>query len=259
MEKKYLISVLAIVALGFGLHLTSQQEAKKEKEQFIGTKQQAIDLINKLITDNSSFSVKLSHPLLPGKVRQWQQKGLVQFPTKQVLWEHFKKDVHQFGSYLHSLLDKNPQTGVYYHVENLQKNPTLYNALQDIQKTMALHEPKIEHLSPFKLDKESLEALQKIINLYGTQFYQNKLLDTIKEFFKGFEKEAEKIRAVEEAAEKKAAGKPTFDTVDRGDFDFDTTDYDIDYDIDLEPEYATQDYEDVDIDDSDDFISSFFE
>jgi hypothetical protein len=264
MKKQYIIIFVLVLALGYALRSVTQDnqvvqlEPEAETAE-IATKQQVIDLINKLIKENASFAVKLAHPLLPGKVRLWQQRGLIQFPTRQVPWVTFIKDVHEFGTNLHELLSRDPQTGDYYHVPKIQINALLYNNLQKIDQALSAHESKIEAAatSPFKLSKESLEALQKLINTYGTTFYQNKLITQISQLLKQFEPEAKKIRAQEEKAAERAGRKKVEDFVMP---DFDSSDYDIGIGEDFTlPSYDTSPDFDVDLDTSDDFIKSFFE
>jgi hypothetical protein len=266
--KKYLLLGMVISMSSYVVYSVSQQEAKKEvaNQAPVVSQKEIIDLINKIIKENASFAVKLSHPLLPGKVRLWQQRGLVQFPTKQS-WSTFIKDVNQFGTYLHTLLERNPQSGEYYHLEKAQKDATLYKNLQKLDQVLSANEPKIERTpSPLKLSKESLEALQKIINTYGTTLYQEKLLEQLDQLLKGFEQEAKKIRTEEEKAtaqagrtQRVAPQEFSFEDLELGsDFDFTSApEPDIDF---TTPSYDT-DSEDFsfDLDSSDDFLKSFFD
>ncbi len=268
MKKNIVITSAIVIAISFAVYSadepvqdeeTTKQEPKKEVV-LVATQQEAINLVNALIKGNSSFSIKLSDSLLPGKVRSWQQRGLIKYPTKQIPWVTFKKDVNELNTFLHSLLNKNPQTGTYYHMENLQKNRALYNALQKIERALATYEPKIiATTAPFKLDKESLSAMQKLINVYGVTFYQGKLLGLIKKFFTSFEGEAKKIRTQEETAAQRAGrGKA-------GRFEMPEISSDYGLDLGSEFDFTSPVYEPetpVDLDlfssDSDDFISSFF-
>lgn len=255
--KKNIVLVSAVIVISFALYSVDEKEKPKKEVVPLATQKEVVSLINALIKEHGAFSVKLSHPLLPGKVRSWQQKGIIKFKTS---WNTFKKDVGEFATFLHSLLHKNPQTGTYYHVENLQKNAALYKALQEIHAALGTYEPKIAPAT-FKLDKPSSQALQKLIALYGTILYQRKLLDVIKKFLKAFEVEAKKIRTEEETASKKAgrAKKESFEMpefapeyeLDMGaEFDFTTPSYQP------EPQYDLP--MDTDIE-SDEFIKSFFE
>lgn len=250
------IAFLSILAAGI---LMAAEDEKRETIKPISTQNEAIELINRLINANQSFSVKLSNPMLPGKMRMWQQRGLVRYPTKMTPWVTFKKDVQQFGSDLHQLLSQDPQTNKYYHLDELRKNHELYRQLQGIDKALKEHEPNIEMAKPFLLGKESLEAMQKIINAYGTAFYQDKLLEQIKQVIKGFEKEAEQIRKTQEKAQEKARGsRPEQIGVD----DIDIELYEpISYQApSYEPSYESEpafNLEELELDDN--FVRSFFE
>ncbi len=230
--------------------VVAQPEPKKEVAVTIKP-QEVIDLVNALIKKNESFKVKLSNPLLPEKVRLWQNRGLIKYPTKQVPWVTFKKDIDELNTFLHSLLQKNPHTDTYYHIAPIQKNRALYDTLQKINTALTENESKIIVTAPFKLDKPSLEAMQKLINIYGTTFYHDKLLERIKKFLTAFEKEAKKIRSQEEKAAHHAALptqklQPEVEAVEEG-----STDSDF-----LMPESEKVPL--YDFDNTDDFIASFF-
>ena len=122
-----LISIAAIATVyAMSNNLTTQKGAPKEPEP-LETQEKAVSLITNLIKMNSAFAVKLSSPLLSGKMRQWQQRGLVKVPT-EVTWDMFKKDIHQFGTYLYAFLGRDPKTGAYYHIDPLRKDHAIYNS-----------------------------------------------------------------------------------------------------------------------------------
>ena len=251
--KKIIVCALGIIGLHFALKSINQSERASDS---LIPKNALITLINKLNKENQKVSVMLAHPLLPGKVRLWQQKGILSFPTKQITWSTFINDIHQFGAFLASLLARNPQTGAYFHLEKLQKNRSLYTTLQNMEKQLKTYILPIQKETPFKLNKESLVQLQKIISLYITQLYKNKLLAQIKKLMEPFEKEAKKIRTKQEAIARKAEGK---------EFDFqayDIEDYESDSEYDDIQDFGAAQEPSLDFDfdlDDDDFVSSFFE
>lgn len=263
MKKQNIIASIIII-MSFALYCQVEQNGEKKPEPKkeippIITQQEAVKLVQSLIKGTAPFSVQLSHPLLPGKIRLWQQRGIIRYPTKQVPWDQFKKNVNEFNTFLHTLLNRNPQTGVYYHIDNVQRNAALINAFKKIEKALARYTPKIAQTAttPFKLDKNSLEALQKLIDTYGTIFYKDKLLSTIKKFTTSFEGEAKKIRTEEETAAQRARTKPaTYEpqpdySLDLGtEFDFTSPAYESETSTDFDI-FSSQDIED-------DFISSFF-
>lgn len=250
---KKLVFMFLICASGA---LIAAENEKKPEIQPVGTQNEAILLINRLIEANQSFSVKLSNPMLPGKIRSWQQRGIVRYPTKMTPWVTFKKDIQQFGADLHQLLSKDPQGGNYYHLDALRKNHALYKQLQVIDKVLKSNEPAIEMAKPLMLGKESLESMQKIINAYGTAFYQEKLLEQIAQTIKGFDKEAESLRKAHERAAERARGKSAQDSMEIEDIDFDSYEpggFEASLYEDEEPVINLEEYGF-----DDDFVASFF-
>ena len=252
-----LIAVTATAAENEQDNSVKQQESTVEP---MGTEKKAVELINKLIKSNQSFGFKIVNPLMPGKIRLWQQRGLVRYPTKLTPWVTFKDDIQKFGSNLYTLLAKDPQTNNYYHIEAFRKNHELYKAFESLLKTITEHEPKIELLQPFKLSKESMESLQTLINTYGTMLYQDKLLEKLNALLKSFDTKAKEIRTSQEKQEQVAQKKPSslYNLEDTDDeiFNFDESYSDEIYEA-AAPESTGFDLEGLDF--GDDFISSFFE
>ncbi len=255
MKKNISAFIVIVCFIAYSIYSADVPVITPVSQNAVATSPEALTLINALIKGNSSFSVKLSHPLLPGKVRSWQQQGVIKYPTRQVPWMTFKKDVNELNTFLHSLLNKNPQTGLYYHLENLKKNEPLYRALQKIEQALTLYEAKIETTTtPFKLDKRSLEAMQQLINVYGTTFYQGKLLDLIKKFMTSFEQEAKELRENEEkeTTQESKVKEERFEITT--DYQFDMTDFDR-----MTPSYEPEpDFDLFSSELPDDFIESFF-
>ena len=159
-----------------------------------------------------------------------------------VPWETFKKDVHQFGVDLHTLLEKDTK-GAYYHIEALRKNAAVYNTLaqmnqklQQEQKTAAPDQPAL------KLGKQTAQSLVRGINLYAHAFYQQKLIEQLKGLFKGFEEQAKKLRTAEEGAQKTAEGRPASGAFD--DFDFDYGEIGTDFGVDFGTDTGVEDFSD---------------
>lgn len=229
--KKALVTILSVtVSVGLMTIFNSYTvEAPKKKEPAaavaaVGTQEKAVAMINDLIAQNGAFSVQIASPELPIKVKLWQRKGIVKLPTN-IPWETFKKDAHQFGVDLHTLLEKD-EKGVYYHIEALRKDSSLYNALAQMsQKRSPGRKTGEKETAVLKIGKQPTQVLLRSINLYATSFYQQKLLERIKAVLKGFEEQAKKLRAEAEQAQKTAEQTTTsYESVE----DFDFTDIDMD-------------------------------
>lgn len=202
------VDVMLIAAAEIPELPEEQGAEERQTSELMGSEQDAIRLLKNIIKSNHSFSIKISNPLLPGKIRSWQERGMVSYPTKLTPWTVFKRDVHQLGAYLEELLAKDPQKNQYYHIDALRKNHALYKTLQEMERKLKSYESKIENTpQPLRLSKESLESLQRLINFYGTQFYQNKLLSQITTTLKSFEKKAQELRTKEEQLQKSAQKK----------------------------------------------------
>ncbi len=242
--KKALVTILSVtVSVGLMTIFKSYTivEAPKKKEPAaavaVGTQEKAVAMINDLITKNGAFSVQIAPPELPIKVKFWQRKGQVQLPTN-IPWETFKKDVHQFGVDLHALLEKD-EKGVYYHIEALRRDSSVYNALAQMNQHLSPERKTGEKETAVrKIGKQPTQALLRSINLYATSFYQQKLLERIKALLKGFEEQAKKLRTEAEQAQKTAEQTPTSypstEDFDFADIDMDITEAPMDFDADIE-------------------------
>ncbi len=230
--KKAIITIFAVtVSVGLAtIHksYTAETPVKKEPEvAAVGTPEKAVAMLNELIAKNSAFSVKIAHHELPIKANLWQRKGQLKLPTN-IPWETFKRNVHQFGVDLHALLEKD-EKGVYYHIEALRKDAAVYNALSQMNQKLPKEQKNGAKESVLKIGKLPTQGLISSINLYAAAFYQQKLLEQIKTFFKGFEERAKGLRSKEEEAQKTAelpAPTTSFD-------EFDYTDTGMDMDMDF--------------------------
>jgi len=241
--KKSLVTILSVtVSVGLMTIFKSYTvEAPKKKEPAavtaVGTQEKSVAMINDLIAQNGAFSVQIASPELPIKVKLWQRKGIVKLTTN-IPWETFKKDVHQFGVDLHTLLEKD-EKGVYYHIEALRRDSSVYNALvQMSQKRSPGRKTGEKETAVLKIGKQPTQALLRSINLYATSFYQQKLLERIKAVLKGFEEQAKKLRAEAEKAQKTAEQTPTsYESTDDFDFagtDMDSSEFSMDFGADME-------------------------
>lgn len=266
MKKNIVVISIIILILNCALRSVGQAENKKEESPL--SQQQLITLINNLIKANQAFTIQLSNPLWQGKVRLWQQTGKVQLPAQQITWEVLKRDIHQFGTYLASLLTKDPQTGTYYHLERLKKDQPLITSLRNLHQALIKHARTPEQDSSFKLSKESKKPIKGLVDAYATQFYRHRLIEALKNFFQQFETEAKELRSKEEkAVEQAATQQKSFEEMPDIDFDYSSTGFDFDEDLNYLSNSSSE-YDMDSIQDSnssgneseiDDFIASFFE
>ena len=122
-------------------------------------------------------------------------------------WSTLKKDIELFVSQLNTLLEQDPKTSAYYHIDELLKSEALYNNLRKIQAIIAEHEPNIEEVSPLqkKISKSSKNAIQKMINQYIEALYTLKIPEELTALFKKFDPQAKIARQAEEKAVQEAA------------------------------------------------------
>ncbi len=185
---------------------------KEEK----GKQSQAISLIDAIITHTNSFVVKIaSSPDLPGKIEYWGKQGTIKEWPSTLEWKDFKLQLESFSQKLYKMKDIDPQTKKYKYIDDFIKDEALYNNLSQLKRQVTNYEPNIE-IPEFGLEKlstESKQATQKVANAYTEALYILKIPQALEKLFEEYEPVAKKVRAEEEAAEKKAAAlakkKPT--------------------------------------------------
>lgn len=257
--KKPIITTLALIAsisLVTIHHAYTVAQPKQEPTESVPSAistERVVATLNGLIAKNSAFLVKIGHHELPLKVKIWQRKGLLKLPLT-ISWAMFKRDVQQFDVDLHSLLEKD-EKGVYYHIESLAKDTALYSALAAMNKGFPKAPAKETELA-LKIGKQPKLGLLKILNLYALQFYQNKLLEKIKEFFKGFEERAKGLRTAAEQAQKTAEQQMPTSSFDEFDYttypdtdwaSYDTTSQEYDFETEAEPTAAEYTAEEIEL------------
>jgi len=222
MKKTAVIILIITVLVGLLVIFKSYTEESTASEQpepeTVITQDQAVNMINNLIAKNATFLVQIAPPELPINIRIWQRKGQLKLPV-DIPWETFKKDVHQFGVDLHTLLEKDAK-GIYYHIETVRKDPTLYKLLAYLNQQLAQSQKGKTNGSIATIGKESTAQIIAGINLYATIFYQQKLLDRLKALLAKFEERAKLLRTKEEEAQKSAEQIDTAPSGDDFDFDF---------------------------------------
>ena len=179
---------------------------KKEKEK----QAQVISLIDTIITHTNSFIVKIaSSPDLPIKIEHWGKEGTIKKWPTTLKWADFKLQLESLSQKLYRMKDIDPQTKKYKYVGDLIKDEALYNNLLQLKIQVTKYEPDIE-IPEFGLEKlsvESKQATQKITSTYTEVLYTLKVPQELKKLFEKYEPTAKKLRAEEEAAEKRASGE----------------------------------------------------
>ena len=191
---------------------TPEPVVKEEK----GKQSQAILLIDAIITHTNSFVVKIaSSPELPGKIEYWGKQGTIKEWPSTLQWKDFKQQLERFSQKLYKMKDRDSQTKKYKYIDNFIKDEALYNNLAQLKRQVTTYGPTIE-IPEFGLEKlsaESKQATQKVANAYTEALYILKIPQALEKLFEEYEPVAKKVRAEEEAAEKKAAAeakkKPT--------------------------------------------------
>ena len=165
MKREILITAYAVFLVClFAMAESNNAQDEKKAVEPLSTHDKAVSLLNTLIKHNAVFSVKIAHQLLPAKAKLWQQRGIFRFPP-QVTWDIFKKDVHQFGTSLHALLEKDAK-GAYYHLDALRKDYPLYKALESMGHKLTRIILPDQAATPQRVER----FLQPLITLYVTSF-----------------------------------------------------------------------------------------
>ena len=201
------------------------EEAKEEEEEkepeieieepkvapkppvILSTKEaQAIDMISTLIIRTDSFLVKAGTiPEFPGNIKQWSKKGKISWTGDVRSWPDLKKDIEKLVAQLSVLLEQDPKTSEYYHIDELLKNEALYNNIRKVQTVIVENEPKVEEASPLhKINKASKTAIQKLLNQYIEALYVLKIPEELTALIKKFDPKAQAAREGEEKAAKAA-------------------------------------------------------
>lgn len=196
------------------------KKIEKPKQVLTSKHEILIDALNSLIAHANAFIVKAATvPELPGKYKRWAKNKKIKSKENQI-WNSFKGDIEKLVNQFSTLLERNPETKEYYHVEKLLKNENLHNNILKIEKAIARLEPRIEEMPLLeikKMSKESKGALQDTIN----EFYEGleilRLSEEIANQLKLFDEEAKKYREIADFTKQKAdiAGKKSATPVSR--------------------------------------------
>jgi len=186
-----------------------KEEKKPEapKQVLTSEHEKAINAINSLISHTHSFIVKAaSAPEFSSKVNVWKRKKLVALEGSKT-WNILKTDIEQFVEKLSRLLERDPKTTEYYHIDALLKNESVLNNLYKVERTIAEIEPRAEEvplLGEKRMKSASKKAYQSLLNEYNEALYILNSTNELKKLFALFDPVAKKYREAEEKAVKQA-------------------------------------------------------
>lgn len=180
------------------------------KQVLTSKHERAIAAINDLIASiNSSLVKAATVPEFPSKMRNWIKKKEVALQASTT-WNTVKKDLEQLVTLLSRLLERDPKTSEYYHIDALLKNESLLNNIQKIQRTVAEIEPKVQEvplLGGRRMKASSKRAYQALLNEYNEALYILNLPQGLQSLFALFDPVAKTYRETEEKAVQAAGTK----------------------------------------------------
>lgn len=193
--------------------VTEKKEEKKPeapKQVLTSKHEKAINAINSLIAHTNSFIVKAATvPEFPSKVKDWIKKKQVTLLGGKA-WNTVKTDIERLVEQLSRLLERDPKTTEYYHIDALLKNESLLNNIHKIEKNIAEIEPRAEEiplLGGKRMKLASKKAYHALLNEYNEALYILNSIDELKKLFTLFDPVAKKYREAEEKAVKQAGSK----------------------------------------------------
>ncbi len=181
-------------------------EPEKPKPVLTSKHEKVIDAINALIAHTIALIVKANTmPELPSQFKKWSKHKLK--TKKDQTWNELKTDIDLLVNNLNKLLERDPITKEYYHLDALLKNEALHNNILKVVDNVAKYEPNVEEvplLGAKKMSKESKKAFQQLINEYHEALYVLHLTDEITKLVELFGPRAKQLREAEEKAVKQA-------------------------------------------------------
>ena len=190
----------------------AKEEKKPEipKQRLTSKHEKAIAAINNLIASvNSSIVKAATVPEFPSKVKNWVKKKQVTLQDQKA-WNDVKTDLERLVEQLSRLLERDPKTTDYYHIDALLKNESLLNNIQKVESAVAQVEPKAEDvplLGGRRMKNASKRAYHALLNEYNEALYILNLTQGLKALFTLFDPIAKTYREAEQKAVKAAGTK----------------------------------------------------
>lgn len=167
----------------------------------------AVKVVDDIINQTNLFMVIINSSLeLPERIARWGAKGDIANWQAGSDWNKFKIELDVFVQVLYKLLEQDIATKKYKYLFDVIADEALYNNLIQLQTELNALVPviNIPEFNIQKLSTQSKTAIKDILNKYTEGLYLLTIPQAIDKIFEKYAPEAEKIRAAEEAATKKA-------------------------------------------------------
>ncbi len=187
-----------------------EQKPQAPKQVLTRKHEKAIAAINSFIASiNSSIVKAATVPEFPSKLKSWIKKKQVLIQPPKA-WNEVKVDLELLVEQLSRLLERDPKTSDYYHIDALLKNESLLNNIQKVESAVAQFEPRAEEvplLGGRRMKNSSKKAYHSLLNEYNEALYILNLTQELKALFTLFDPVAKTYREAEDKAVKAAGSK----------------------------------------------------
>jgi len=193
----------------------------------------AIKILDDVIKQSNLFMVLVSSsPELPNRITRWGTKGAISNWKAGANWDAFKVELEGFVQRLYKVQEQD-LSKQYKYLLHLIADEALYNNLIQLQTSLNNLVPTI-NLPEFgiqKLNVQSKIAIRDILQKYTEAFYLLDIPKSLDTLFEKYAPEAEKIKAAEEAANKRAleAARQVRTPAEKTEAGYDTSGYGYDY------------------------------
>jgi len=167
----------------------------------------AVKVVDDIINQTNLFMVIINSSLeLPERITRWGTKGDISNWQSGSDWNKFKVELDAFVQVLYKTLEQDLATKKYKYLFDVIADEALYNNLIQLQTELNALLPTINipEFNVQKLSTQSKTAIKDILDKYTEGLYLLAIPQAIDKIFEKYAPEAEKIRAAEEAATKKA-------------------------------------------------------
>jgi len=167
----------------------------------------AIAILDDIIKQSNLFMVIVnSSSDLPNRINRWTAKGDIPNWQNEANWNSFKIELEGFVQKLYKAEEQDLTTKQYKYLFDLIADEALYNNLIQLQTELKalVTTINIPDFNIQKLSAQSKKAIKNILSKYTESFYLLGVPKAIDVIFEKYLPEAEKIRAAEENATKRA-------------------------------------------------------
>jgi|GEM_PF-1308891 len=167
----------------------------------------AIKVLDDIAKQSNLFSVIInSSPDLPNRINRWGNKGTISNWQAGLDWNKFKIELEALIQKTYKAQERDLTTNKYKYLLELIADEALYNNLIQLKTALNSLVPVINlpEFSIQKLSNQSKETIKNILQKYTEAFYLLTIPKALDTLFEKYAPEEEKIRAAEEAANKRA-------------------------------------------------------